>query len=130
MSTSQNRKTDKYRLKFIGALIKSDCNSEETALLSQTAAEQGISLIDLCAMYNILQYAHQRSKNRYPARKIIEVIGLTAANAAKAKIPPVELAKRICGTLFDVRCSRANLDEIEQETRGAQPEGGHNAGTA
>lgn len=118
MSTNQSKKVndDYYREKYIMGLIDGhDC--EAAALLNETAAKHTSSLIDVCVIYNIFQYANKKSEENYLLRKIIGVIDVTLENAARANMSPAELSKRIIGTLFNIKCSRRTLDEIEWDTR-------------
>lgn len=132
MSTNQSEKAsdEYYREKYIMALIDgSDC--EAAALLNKTAAEHTFLMTDICVIYNILQRANKKSRANYPLREIIGVIDITLENAARANIPPVELSKRIVEALFNIKCSRQTLDEIERGTKEKlETTGAHDAGTA
>lgn len=118
MSTNQSKKAndDYYREKYIMGLIDGhDC--EAAALLSKTAAEHTFPMMDICVIYNIFQCANEKSGANYPLIKIIGVIDVTLENAARADVPPVELSKIIVGTLFNIKCSRQTLNEIERDTK-------------
>lgn len=132
MSTNQSEKANDeyYREKYIMALINSsDC--EAAALLNKTAAEHTFPMTDICVIYNILQHANKKSGANYPLKKIVGVIDITLENAARANIPPVELSKRIVEALFNIKCSRQTLDEIERGTKEKlETTGAHDAGTA